>query len=209
VDPVTLATFGLWLAVVLLYFWHHPESATSWAVANAIHYAMVLRLAQAGGGNPFMVSMTMFVPAFVLAYGDTDRTRLLYKLLLMWLGGLVIYFSGAAGGPDPMKEWIMRTFQLRPEQAEPWLIAIRKGIHLTFYATVASLGVSLAMRWPTELRLALRYGLCCALAIALYDEGRQAMTTIRTGQLMDVGIDALGATLALWILRSRLSRAST
>jgi VanZ family protein len=200
-----LAVFGLWLAMAGLYFSHHTESAASWSVALAIHLAMALRLAEVGTNSPIQTTLALFVPAFVLAYGDTNRTRLLYKILVMWLCGLVVYFSGNAGGPDPMREWIAGTFQLTPDQTEPVLFGIRKSIHLTFYGCVSGFAFSLATRWPVSLKSALRFAALATLLLAIFDEGRQAMTTMRTGQALDVLIDITGGLVALSILKRRSS----
>jgi VanZ family protein len=117
-----------------------------------------------------------------------NRSRALWMAFLLVL--MVIYFSGTAGGPDPMREWLAR--YVSPENIETALIIIRKTIHFTFYATLAGFA------WGHFRTRGLSLGF--PLAVASFDEGRQFGVASRSGQAIDVALDMSGAALAVWLL---------
>ncbi len=122
---------------------------------------------------------------------------LAYALVL-----LVLYFSGSAGGPDPMRAWLASF--LGPDQIEGALILIRKTIHFGFYATLGGLAWLHFREASSSALLALGF----ALSTAVFDEARQAGLASRSGQPQDVLLDLSGAACAVWVV-SRVVAART
>jgi VanZ family protein len=77
-----------------------------------------------------------------------------------------------------------------------WDFVLRKGAHMTEYAVLACLLLRAlgSYRWA--------FGL--AVAYAATDEFHQTFVRGRHGTPVDVGIDAVGALIGLWLWRSRI-----
>jgi VanZ family protein len=87
-----------------------------------------------------------------------------------------------------------------PLQIEAVHFAIRKAAHVTVYAVLAALWYRFFARgqgWTTRASALAAFAI--AVAWAVLDEVHQAFTPSRTGAAMDVGIDAIGAALAVSI----------
>ncbi len=83
--------------------------------------------------------------------------------------------------------------RLSPESFATIHLAVRKGAHLFEYAVLAILsGPAVA---GSNVR-----ALALSVAAAAVDEAHQATTATRTGAVTDVGVDALGAILALAVI---------
>lgn len=72
-------------------------------------------------------------------------------------------------------------------------LAVRKAAHLVEYGVLAGLA------WRASRHSAV--ALAIAVAVAIADETLQSTSSLRTGSPRDVVIDALGAAIALMILR--------
>lgn len=124
----------------------------------------------------------------------TARYRLLRNLvgyglpILGWMG--LIFFASSRSD--------------LPGLPEPWLdVVFKKATHLAAYAILTfwwwrALTRGRHASWP-----ALLGSLAAALAYAVSDEYHQTFVSGRHGWLVDVGIDAVGALLAVLVLRWR------
>lgn len=72
-------------------------------------------------------------------------------------------------------------------------VAFRKAGHVAVY------GVLGALAWRADRRVAVAMGI--SLAVAVMDEGNQAMTVTRSGSVLDVLLDGVGAGMAVAGLR--------
>ena len=72
-------------------------------------------------------------------------------------------------------------------------VAFRKVGHVAVY------GVLGALAWRADRRVAVAMGI--SLAVAMMDEGNQAMTVTRSGSVLDVLLDGVGAGAAVIGLR--------
>jgi VanZ family protein len=139
---------------------------------------------------------TVAVTAALVAAGLALRRRQRFMVPLLTVVGsawLVAYFSGGAGGADPMVDLLRTLFGLSREAAEFATVVLRKGIHFVFYGTVASLAWSAAVGARASARTAVGFGLAIALTLAAFDEGRQTSVPGRTGSASDVVLDLAGA----------------
>lgn len=77
--------------------------------------------------------------------------------------------------------------------------AVRKCAHATEYGVLATLAYQALRSSPSPWRAA---GLALALvaAVAIADEARQALSTVRSSSARDVGIDVAGGAAALLLL---------
>jgi VanZ family protein len=82
-----------------------------------------------------------------------------------------------------------------------WDYVLRKGAHMTEYAILAVLLVRATGSYAWAFALTAGY--------AASDEFHQTFVRGRHGSPIDVGIDAVGALIALAILRSKMPRWST
>lgn len=121
-------------------------------------------------------------------------------------------WMAGAGWPGPLR-WLERLGLLSPTLTrEPGTLAhlaevvLRKGAHVAAYAVLALLARRAAVRTPAT---AARPELWAAVIAVLYagsDELHQGIVARRDGRLFDVGIDALGALLALGVARKARPR---
>ena len=121
------------------------------------------------------------------------------------LGFTVAYFSGNKGGPDPMVAALQHLFGLPPETALELVVYVRKFIHLGFYGFVAVAFAQVCFHSGSATKSALRCGFVYAAALAAFDELRQSSSAARTGSILDVLLDIVGATFFLWLV-SRTKR---
>ncbi len=77
-----------------------------------------------------------------------------------------------------------------------WDTVLRKGAHMTEYAVLAWLLVRAARSYGWAFGLAVAY--------AATDEFHQTFVRGRHGRPLDVGFDAVGALVGLWVSRSKL-----
>ena len=108
--------------------------------------------------------------------------------LLAWMGGI----------------YVLSAQPFLPQAPNPWWdLLLKKGAHMAAYAVLAILWWRvLAQRCST--RLALGLAALFSVLYAVSDEVHQLFVPGRNGTVMDVGIDACGATIAavvLWVVR--------
>ncbi len=128
------------------------------------------------------------------------RPSLLPVALLTILGWLISYFSSSHGGANPMIDWVIRNFGWDKETAERVVIALRKTIHISFYAVAALAGYAMARTNFSSGNVSLTSGLVTALAYASFDELRQSAMPDRVGSTWDVLLDMAGAASAMLVL---------
>lgn len=129
---------------------------------------------------------------------------------------LIFYFSSQAGSPENSAGWI-RAFlaQFAPALAERLTEAqlhlinytVRKIGHGTGYWLLTLLGYwAFRSSFGKERTPALRWAVVTSLIRAILDEAHQAFVPGRTGTPVDVLIDAIGITLAAWLIMRRSTR---
>ncbi|MCS6922866.1 MAG: VanZ family protein [Fimbriimonadales bacterium] len=126
---------------------------------------------------------------------------------------LIFYFSSQAGSPENSAEWIKRFLHwLAPDFAERltetqllWLnFLFRKTGHGMGYFLLTLLGYWAFRRsFGQEPIPALRWAFGTSLLRAVLDEFHQSFVPGRTGTPVDVLIDAVGITLATWLIWRR------
>lgn len=120
--------------------------------------------------------------------------------------GLIFVLSHQNGNESQQTaQWVvdlLNWLHLTPEIVTRYHVSfiIRKLAHFTEYFVLFLLGVRLMRRYQ-PFRQALLYTWLACVAYAATDEFHQTFIPGRVGQAMDVGIDALGALLALGITR--------
>lgn len=124
------------------------------------------------------------------------------KKRLIWLTAAIVYCmaifittaSPASTGGNTM-ELIADFLHLSEEQAAIVNVIFRKSVHLTAFGVLAILFYNSFQSW--------RFGLAwlCTTLYAATDEIHQAFLPDRTGTIIDVGIDSIGALLALLIVK--------
>lgn len=126
--------------------------------------------------------------------------------LFLLLGWLIVFFSGGAGGAEPMRLFFLDWLGLSAQASEIVVIGIRKAIHFLFYGLLAYNAFRLAGP-DSNLRKAVIFGLAISLAFAIFDEFHQLSADNRSSSTWDIGLDMLGSTtfLGLSVLRYRKS----
>jgi hypothetical protein len=116
-----------------------------------------------------------------------DRIAVFFTVLVICGVG---WFSGAGGGPDTFRRWVMTTFHLSHSTAETVVIAVRKTVHFSAYGVYG-------LSWR-------RYGWKMAIIqtflLASFDEARQTTAGNRTGSPLDVLLDLSGAIVLLTLV---------
>lgn len=141
------------------------------------------------------------------------REWVLPATLALIFGLFIAYMCGPAGGPDRM----MRLFHwLLGEPDENWryvqgvTYAVRKMLHFTGYGMAAYCTAKAVWYLGVHRSKAPLVALGWLIPLALFDEFSQTMSTVRSGKLGDVMIDAAGmiAFLAFFLwetgMRERL-----
>ncbi len=132
-----------------------------------------------------------------------------HAMMILCLGWLLAYFSGASGGADPMVAAFQRLLGVDLPAAQTLTLLVRKGVHLTFYGLLAWNASRLLLRGGVSRGASFVVPLLLALCWAGLDEMRQMGTSVRTGSIVDVGIDLAGALLGAGMaLRPRKVRGS-
>jgi VanZ family protein len=138
---------------------------------------------------------------------SAQRNRLVGLVALLFLTLLVAFFSGDAGGPDPMLEWL-GSLGLSPDATRITTLIFRKGVHFGFYAAVAATGAWAVKGLGADWRGQAQFGLGYAFVLACFDEGRQLSSPERSASWVDICIDMAGAAFALWLM-GRAARKKT
>ncbi len=114
---------------------------------------------------------------------------------ILW-AGLILFASSDLFSSETSGGLFQALFGVEPP---PWLhFTLRKLAHLVTYAILAGLTWRADRRWIV--------GMLIALAVASADESLQSRSARRTGSVADVGIDLVGAALALIALKSRTQK---
>jgi VanZ family protein len=120
-------------------------------------------------------------------------------LLLAWVVAtltLATSLGSAARSGAALTPWLER-WGLSAARAETAHVLARKAVHLTAYGVFALLARAVLPPGPRRRRRAL----LAAFALALADEGVQALFGSRGASSGDVALDVLGAALALALVR--------
>ena len=126
-------------------------------------------------------------------------SRFWLVLALLWCMMIFVATASPASSGGQTQYWIERLTGLGAEQARLMNVMLRKAVHLVAFGLLA---VLLYLGLGGRLRAAW-------LLTAVYaasDEIHQAFVPGRTASMMDVGIDAAGAFLALLIISRRKGR---
>ena len=150
-----------------------PSSVSVWPLAGAAGGAVFFAAASSGRAK----EATPFAAFTVLV-------------------ALVSYFSSGHGGADSMMNWYER-YGLTEAQAHLLTLAFRKTVHFTFYGTVGVTASWVARASGAERVEVARTALLAALAVASFDELRQAAYANRSGSAWDVALDLAGAAAFL------------
>ena len=109
---------------------------------------------------------------------------------------VILALSGEGGSSRNTEGLVLRLFpDLGPDAVFYINYSLRKGAHVVGYAILGLLNFR-ALGW----RLAGR-AIGLAGLVAIIDEAHQAMSTLRTAALADIGFDLCGAALAVVIAR--------
>ena len=116
---------------------------------------------------------------------------------ILW-AGLILFASGDRFSAESSGSLFQAVFGLEPP---PWLhFVLRKLTHLVVYAILAILVCRADRRWTVVMAI--------VIAVAVTDESLQTRSAARTGSVVDVGIDAVGAVLARIALESQSRKVS-
>ncbi|MCS7209922.1 MAG: VanZ family protein [Fimbriimonadales bacterium] len=137
---------------------------------------------------------------------------------VLWVGMLLLifYFSSQAGSPENSARWLEAFLRwlapdlaarLTSEQLLMLNFVLRKTGHATGYFVLTLLGYgAFRVSFGQARIVALRWAVATSLLRAVIDEIHQAFVPGRTGTIVDVGIDAVGIALAMWLVRCRWRR---
>jgi VanZ family protein len=168
---------------------------------------------------PALKPMALLGLMSLSAYSLLRSSRRKPNLMLMissFMAGFLAYASSAAGGPDPMYQWLFHTFGLTPESAWTSTILIRKSIHFTYFGLIALFAykgaVGLAAipqnRNTAIPNRAILFALLWTATFAAFDEISQLSSPGRTGSILDFALDMLGAGAFVAFAVRRNSRES-
>jgi VanZ family protein len=133
----------------------------------------------------------------------TTRPALGWLFALFTVGWIVAFFSSAKGGADPMIAWVQSVLHLSADQAETFVVVLRKAIHITFYAAAGLAAWRLARGSGAPPDRSTVFALSAPLATAIFDEVRQSTIAGRTGSVWDVLLDMVGVAVVVLIWRSK------
>ena len=147
----------------------------------------------------------------------TDLRRTLGAWLPVALWSAVIWQLGGDGFSDaqtqssfgPWLEWLLPWLSSDDRLVAGWMV--RRAAHPAIYGILAGLSWRALNRSAGGFSFSLRAGfaLVVTLAVAMGDEGRQAVSEFRDGTAMDVGLNLAGGlamVAGLALLERRLGR---
>ena len=109
---------------------------------------------------------------------------------------------------DGLNAFYRELGSLTPAQADVWVVATRKALHVVLYAAL----VVVLARWALAGRPhAVREAVLLVGLVALADEGLQLITPHRTARWTDLLVDAAGMAVGAWMaskVRRREGRAT-
>lgn len=120
--------------------------------------------------------------------------------LFVWeLGSDGLSLESTSRFLGPMIRWLLP--DIATETSDLVQLAIRKAAHVTEYGVLAffAFRAFLASGWAAMPRAAVA-AFVLATVFAAADETRQSLSATRLGSALDVGLDALGAALAVGLL---------
>ena len=133
------------------------------------------------------------------------RVRRSIQLAALFWGAAILVVAALATFAQrlhgPLATWLRAEHGMTKPQALVWSQAMQKSLHVPAYALLTML---LWCALPPERRRP-RLVLLSVLAVACLDELVQAFNPNRSGSVIDLGIDLVGALLGLWVAR-RLCR---
>lgn len=141
--------------------------------------------------------LALVLGAVLFGWASNGRRWNWPLVVLVFLLGLVAYFSGPRGAGEPMIQWVVRTLGLSHGRAETFVFFLRKCIHFGFYSTAAFTALRVARVAQSPSNLAVLFGMAIALLFACFDEGRQASVPTRSGSVADVALDLFAAGCVL------------
>ena len=177
----------------------------SWSSAQAFAlglFAFDIALLHSGTRDPIDLMLIAAAGYACLSLREPrDRFAVFFTLLVVCGVG---WFSGAGGGPDTFRRWVMATFHLSQSSAETLVIAVRKTVHFSAYGVFG-------LSWR---RLGWKMAIFQTFLLASFDEARQTTASNRSGSFTDVLLDVSGAIVLLtiahfWILRNSPSPETT
>jgi len=136
----------------------------------------------------------------------------------VWMA-VILTLSSDVGSAEHTANWLLPLFRALAPSATPGQLTavhslVRKAGHLTEYAVLALLWYrAFARGRRASPRIALAFTFAISLGWAVLDELRQSLAPTRTASAMDVGLDGVGALIALTIVglgwRTAIDRATT
>lgn len=134
---------------------------------------------------------------------------------LLWMG-LIFHFSSVSWSGQRtvslleviIASWLPSLAQrLSESQLETLNFIVRKLAHFTEYSVLMLLGYWAFLRgWGFSPRPALLWAIVSSILYAMSDELHQRFVPGRTGNSVDVFIDAAGVLFVAWLIRRRWSR---
>jgi len=126
---------------------------------------------------------------------------LLLPITLAWWS-LVFFTSGAGFSGEWTKRLLAEWFGLEGTALEVANYAVRKSWHVFYYTMLAFLlGITIrSIFFSASSRSILFIPTVLALSTAIFDESHQALSPSRTGTATDVLYDALGISIAIFML---------
>lgn len=126
---------------------------------------------------------------------------------LFWALGILIC-SGDLGSSQNtlgVLSWLLSHFShLSPGQIVALHAFLRKLGHMLAYGALCFFWFrAFQTYWPERRWSFLVLAMVCTLAVAVLDEGHQAMVGTRRGSLLDIGWDLVGACLSAVLIMSR------
>jgi VanZ family protein len=109
-------------------------------------------------------------------------------------GWLVAFFSSSTGAAHHMIDAFMKFFHLDHDEAQTFVLFVRKSLHLLFYGTLGLFAFRAALKGGAA-RKAVILGLAAVLMHACFDEIRQVGYADRTGSFWDVCLDMAGGLI--------------
>ena len=113
------------------------------------------------------------------------------------VGFAVLALTGWGGARwDGLNAFYRELGSLTPAQADVWVVATRKALHVLLYAGL----VVVLARWALAGRPhAVREAVLLVGLVALADEGLQLITPHRAARWTDLLVDAAGIVVGAWI----------
>lgn len=141
-----------------------------------------------------------YILAVIASFRFVAKAPHHWLAVLLALASVIAFVSGSKGGADPMLAFFHDRMGLSVAGADLATFITRKTLHFCFYGATGGAALLSAWQLNTRRPAAFLFAASFPLCLAAFDEIRQSTYHNRTGSILDVMLDMLGAMCVIFLV---------